>query len=130
MRKICSRAVSEGKSTKKTSSKRPLRKSSGGIDSIDNEDDPLWFYAQVLNGPLAIVINIANQSLLGDLPPDVTDRFLQGDDEVLTMLQRKGLGRVNEMGTLFSALAGLMNLVVILDALQGPGGGRREEEPA
>ena len=27
------------------------------------------------------------------------------------------LGRVNEMGTLFIALAGLMNLIVILDAL-------------
>ena len=29
----------------------------------------------------------------------------------------QGLGRVNDMGTLFIALAGLMNLVVILDAL-------------
>ena len=31
--------------------------------------------------------------------------------------RRIGLGRVNEMGTLFIALAGLMNLVVVLDAL-------------
>ena len=48
---------------------------------------------------------------------------------VLKLLERKGLSRVNEMGTLYSALAGLMNLVVILDALQGPGGGRREDTP-
>ncbi len=37
----------------------------------------------------------------------------------------KGLGHVNEMGTLYGALAGLMNLVAILDALHPSH--RREE---
>jgi hypothetical protein len=45
------------------------------------------------------------------------DQFLNRDPEVLDELRRVGIGRVNEMGTLFVALAGLMNLVVILDAM-------------
>jgi hypothetical protein len=51
--------------------------------------------------------------------------YEQGDENLLAALDRVGLGRVNEMGTLFIALAGLMNLVVILDVLYA----RAEPEP-
>ena len=44
-------------------------------------------------------------------------RFLAGDTTLLAALRRIGFGRVAEMGTLFVALAGLMNVVVILDVL-------------
>ena len=67
--------------------------------------------------------DIANQALVQqpklDWQRDVNLReaFLAEDPEVLDALRRVGIGHVNEMGTLFIALAGLMNLVVILDAL-------------
>ena len=54
------------------------------------------------------------------MPGNWVDRYEEGDPEVTRRLHRKSLGHVNEMGTLYCALAGLMNLVAILDALQPP----------
>jgi hypothetical protein len=76
----------------------------GGIDSIDRRDDRLWFLAQGLNGPLAFGVDWLNQNQLKNLPHD---------QRILTI----GINKPNETGTLFSALGGLMNLIVILDAM-------------
>lgn len=77
----------------------------GGVDAVDRRNDPLWFMAQALCGPIAFGTDLANQRLLSDRQ---------------VRLQRKSLSHINEFGTLFAALAGLMNLVVILDALHRP----------
>ena len=84
----------------------------GGIDSVDRRDDPLWFLAQSLCGPIALAVDWTNQRWLKQVPADPV--------ELESRLDRKGLGHVNEMGTLFSALGGLMNLVAILDVLYVP----------
>ncbi len=78
----------------------------GGFDAVDrlSGSDRLWFYAQGLCGPIAFAADFVNQNYVKQLPAPV-------------QLRTEGLGRVNEMGTLFIALAGLMNLIVILDAL-------------
>lgn len=95
----------------------------GGVDSVDRRNDRLWFLAQSLCGPIAFVADQANLRLGEPVPQDFREgsearrRFLSGDEDLLRQLRRTGIGRVNEMGTLFVALAGLMNLVVILDAL-------------
>ena len=78
----------------------------GGVDSVDRREDHLWFLAQVCAGPIAITTDLVNQAYVKKMPP-------------ARLNKATGLGRVNEMGTLFTALAGLMNVVVILDALQG-----------
>ncbi|MCH8005995.1 MAG: hypothetical protein IH888_07170 [Planctomycetes bacterium] len=95
----------------------------GGIDSVDRRDDPLWFLAQSLCGPIALAVDWTNQTWLKHVPVDPVelDRLAeQGDLTITSSLDRKGLGHVNEMGTLFSALGGLMNLVAILDVLYVP----------
>ncbi len=95
----------------------------GGVDSVDRKDDPLWFLAQSLCGPIALAVDWTNQRWLPPLPTDPVelDRLVeQGDRTITARLDRKGLGHVNEMGTLFSALGGLMNLVAILDVLFVP----------
>ena len=97
----------------------------GGIDSVDHRDDRLWFLAQVLCGPIAVATDLANQSIVKQLPPDWERRYWQSDPQVRAMVGYKGLGHVNEIGTLYGALAGLMNLVAILDALHPSH--RREE---
>jgi hypothetical protein len=102
----------------------------GGLDCVDRRNDRLWFYAQSMCGPIALGADVANQALVQrraadwQMPggnwrkDDALDAdYAAGDPELLESLRRVGLGRVNEMGTLFIALAGLMNLVVILDAL-------------
>ncbi|MHC4217300.1 MAG: DUF6677 family protein [Planctomycetota bacterium] len=94
----------------------------GGLDVVDRRDDRLWFLAQILCGPVAIAADYANQRIVKPNPmprPEVlVDLYEQGDPEIVRYVGRKSLGHVNEMGTLYCALAGLMNLVVILDALQ------------
>jgi hypothetical protein len=76
----------------------------GGFDAVDRREDRLWFIAQSLCGPIAFGADLINQNYVKQLPDDRRIRTI-------------GLARVNEMGTLMIALAGLMNLVVILDAL-------------
>lgn len=97
----------------------------GGVDSVDRRDDRLWFMAQVLCGPIALVADYANQVFV-TRPPDWEAGYQRNDPDIIRRLKRKSLGHVNEMGTLFSALAGLMNLVSILDVLQPPH--RRERQ--
>jgi hypothetical protein len=95
----------------------------GGLDCVDRRNDRLWFLAQGLCGPLVVVTDLANQRFVQNVPTDfrqgtaARSAFTGGDPDLARRLHRIGLGRVNEMGTLFVALAGLMNLVVILDAL-------------
>lgn len=76
----------------------------GGVDSIDRKNDHLWFLAQSLCGPIAFAVDFINQQWLKTLPEAAQYATI-------------GVNKPNEMGTLFSALAGLMNLVVILDAM-------------
>ncbi len=77
----------------------------GGIDAVDHQHDGLWFIAQVWCGPIVIGIDLLNQIFIAPLP--ISQRA--------TLV---GLSHANELGTLFVAMAGLMNFVVLLDALQ------------
>ena len=76
----------------------------GGIDAVDHKHDGLWFIAQVCCGPIVIAIDMATQFFIVDAPIEKRATLV-------------GLSHVNEIGTLFVAMAGLMNFVVILDAL-------------
>lgn len=76
----------------------------GGIDAVDHKNDGLWFIAQVWCGPIVIGVDLMNQAWIAPLP--ISQRA--------TLV---GLSHANEMGTLFIAMAGLMNFVVLLDVL-------------
>ncbi|MCI0363461.1 MAG: hypothetical protein L0219_06230, partial [Phycisphaerales bacterium] len=78
----------------------------GGVDCVDRKQDFLWFLAQSVCGPIAFAVDLINQLFV---------KRMSDEARLFTI----GLNKPNEMGTLFGALAGLMNLVVILDALQG-----------
>ena len=69
----------------------------GGIDSVDHRNDRLWFLAQVLCGPIAVVTDLANQSIVQPMPPNWERRFQDGDKAVRTQVGHKGLGHVNEV---------------------------------
>ena len=77
----------------------------GGIDAVDHKNDGLWFIAQIWCGPIVVGIDLMNQVWVAPLP--TTQRA--------TLV---GLSHANEVGTLFIAMAGLMNFVVLLDVLQ------------
>lgn len=77
----------------------------GGIDAVDHNKDGLWFIAQVWCGPIVVGVDLLNQALIAPLPAT----------EKTTLV---GLSHANEIGTLFIAMAGLMNFVVLLDVAQ------------
>lgn len=81
----------------------------GGIDAVDHNKDGLWFIAQVWCGPVVVGIDLLNQTFIAPLP--IADK--------VTLV---GLSHANEMGTLFIAMAGLMNFVVLLDVIQAKRG--------
>ena len=94
----------------------------GGVDAVDSVEDGPWFIAQSANGPIAIGADLVNQHVLkkgkvGELlpapaPADAMGRPLPGTFSVSSY---KGLGSANEFGTLFIALGGLLNLVLVMD---------------
>ena len=76
----------------------------GGIDAIDHKNDFLWFLAQAGAGPIVILIDICTQNFIASLPVNEKASLV-------------GLSHVNEIGILFVAMAGLMNVVMMLDVL-------------
>ncbi len=98
----------------------------GGIDVIDSKEDRPWFYAQSLVGPAAFGVDWLHQNKLkvvdenGRLRsanPDEgrdpkTGRAVPGGTPPKSM----SVGRVNELGMLMAGLAGMVNLIVIIDA--------------
>ncbi|NBQ14458.1 MAG: ThuA domain-containing protein, partial [Proteobacteria bacterium] len=94
----------------------------GGLDAVDSVEDALWYIPQSANGPIAFVADLANQELVkkgkvGELLPapslaDPTGRPAAGQHYVSTF---KGIGAANEFGTLFIALGGMMNFILVMD---------------
>jgi len=95
----------------------------GGIDAVDQREDGPWFLAQAWVGPLAFVADAANEQLLkrpgglGDLMSSPgPSKSPGGPPTEVVISSHKGVGIVNDVGTLYIALGGLMNLVAMLDA--------------
>lgn len=98
----------------------------GGIDVVDSKEDAVWFYGQALVGPLAFGVDWAHQEkfkvidssgkLRSAFPDEGRDPMTGKAVPGGTPPNEKSIGKVNELGTLFATLAGMLNLVVILDA--------------
>jgi len=87
----------------------------GGIDVIDRRDDKWWFVLQAGVGPTAFLTNYVHQKHVrtnGESDP-----------------ANQSLGRVNEVGSLYAGMAGLLNLIAIIDASwHAPASRRRRDE--
>lgn len=94
----------------------------GGIDVVDSRNDRLWFAGQTLAGPIALVadqvhkhFDLQHGAAIGSnqpIAPDATRPV--GSDH---RRYDTSIGRMNELGTLYCALAGVLNLLIILDAV-------------
>lgn len=112
----------------------------GGIDAVDSREDKIWFAGAALVGPVALATDWVHQNhfkafdaqapgvLRTGRPGEV--RETEGVERptwrpaTTEELQagmgppnRPGLGRLNEIAMLSVALAGMLNLIVFLDAL-------------
>lgn len=88
----------------------------GGIDVIDSREDKLWFYGQALVGPIAIAVDRFHQAQ--KIPdPNARGQTMTPPPGSPNAFNEKSLGKMNELGTLFATIAGMLNLIAILDAL-------------
>ena len=97
----------------------------GGIDVIDSKEDRVWFIGQALVGPVAFGVDWAHQNKFkvtdsnGKLRSAYPNEGRGPDGKAVaggTPPNQKSLNKVNDLGTLFSTIAGMLNLIVILDA--------------
>jgi hypothetical protein len=95
----------------------------GGIDVVDRVEDKWWFVLQAGIGPAAFALDAVHQRTLkvDSRTPGFPARRSGhpnpahnpgGKDAPAT----KSLGRVNEVGSLYTAMAGMLNLIAIIDA--------------
>ena len=80
----------------------------GGVSVIDHDDHPAWFLGQVLVAP-SWAADVYRLSLVSEHDGG----FAPEDDPPF----EPAYGRAHEQGTLFTSLAGLLNLLAIIDVL-------------
>jgi len=103
----------------------------GGIDVVDKNEDRWWYMGEALAGPIPVLINKYHQKLKVEVRDPVTRRVVRkapppGDNPAY----EPSLARVNEMGTLFVTLAGMLNLICIIDVVQHPPRNKRAADRA
>lgn len=96
----------------------------GGIDVIDRVEDKWWFVLQAGVGPAAFAVDSIHQNVLKvpdprapgirKITPPPETRNPSGTAGPPRI--RKSLGRVNEVGSLYAAMAGMLNMIAVLDA--------------
>ncbi|MGD9693164.1 MAG: DUF6677 family protein [Phycisphaerales bacterium] len=89
----------------------------GGIDVVDRRDDKWWFLGQALTGPVAFAVDHLHQSLKE--PDPRTGRLLPPSPSApgeKPPPYSVSIAKPNEIGALFCTLAGLLNLIAIIDA--------------
>jgi len=92
----------------------------GGVDCVDRKEDGLWFVAQAGAGPIACMTDIANDMLLKQGRVGVMMPLALANGAITQVNSFKSVGAVNDIGTLFTAMAGLLNIAALLDAMRGP----------
>ncbi len=79
----------------------------GGVSAIDHKQHQFWFFGQVMIGP-SLAVDTVNQRIKP--PPSVYGPEASPNYE-------PSYGKVNEQGLLYTALAGLLNLLAIMDVV-------------
>ncbi len=103
----------------------------GGIDVIDREEDFWWYCGQVCAGPATLAVEwVKDERLNPPAQPGVVGSArkpqppLPPDDPAYAPdyvpAYSVSLGHANEMGTLFTTIAGMLNLIVILECVRLP----------
>lgn len=80
----------------------------GGISVFDHREHPAWFVGQMLMAPSVVM----DQTIVLKLKPHAGPTRPESDPAY-----EPSFGRVNEQGVLYTALAGLLNLLAILDVI-------------
>lgn len=106
----------------------------GGISVIDRRDNKVWFIGQALVGPLSFGVDMIHQRMkvqdmivdgtgrarpIGPPRPPHPDEGRAANGTPVpggTPPYSRSIGKMNELGTLFTTIAGMLNLIIIVDA--------------
>jgi len=107
----------------------------GGIDVVDRREDKFWFIGQACVGPLAFGIDWYHQNHLKVVDPNPKGLVIKGRTPLRSAYPNEGrdrttglpvgggtppniksIGKINEIGMLACTLAGMLNVIVIIDA--------------
>ena len=111
----------------------------GGIDVVDRREDRVWFIGQALIGPIAFGVDWVHQNQFKAFEPldgpRGTPRYRSGypnESRVFNQQNNRwewvpaigarppnttAVTTIKDIGTLYCTLAGMLNLIIILDAL-------------
>jgi len=96
----------------------------GGVDVIDHVDNKWWFLGQAAVGAPTFAVDIIHQKAFKHTDPVTGERRNITPDEARAQSgdpnarppASESLAHMEEIGSLFGAIAGMMNLLCILDA--------------
>lgn len=96
-----------------------------GIDAVDRVEDKWWFLLQAGVGPTAFIVDHIHQTQF-KTPTAGPRRMMPPPSPGATGAHaNKSVGRVNEAGMLMAALAGMLNLIAVIDCAWHPPAPRR-----
>lgn len=95
----------------------------GGVGVVDRKDNSLWFMAQAGAGPVAFAADWVNTAwvksgYVGEMLEAPTPMVPRSTGSKVSSL--RSVTSVHEIAILYCSMAGLMNVVVLLDALVRP----------
>ena len=96
----------------------------GGLSVVDRQGDPAWFLGQALIAPSLAAHHYRATRVAEHLakhPNAPGGRLVPADDPPF----EPAFGRARELGTLYTSLAGLLNLLAMLDVVYRPVPGPR-----
>ena len=94
----------------------------GGIDSVDRVEDKWWFVGQAGVGPIAFATDLVHQT---QFKVDAGDGTMRTPPPGPDAKASKSIGHPNEIGSLFGAIAGMLNIMCVIDAMWRPRSERR-----
>lgn len=86
----------------------------GGVSVVDRQGHPAWFLGQMLTAP-SVAVQIYHERLKG--AELLRRKQSPVGASTAQALYEPSFGRTNEQGVLYTALAGLLNLLAIMDVL-------------
>jgi len=84
----------------------------GGISVIDRKENDWWFIGQAMVGPTTFAIDYFHQSQLKEMTSSGV--WLTPDPSVSKY--RRSIGKPLDIGILFTAIAGMLNIIAVIDA--------------
>lgn len=88
----------------------------GGVGVVDYSLNRAWFFGQMFNGPAVMLSVVRSKVLMAHPNAKVGSEAYMGTPDDPNAYQ-PSYGRPNEIGILYTALAGLLNLFIFYDVL-------------